>query len=213
MADKKIENEPFTLPEGRVINENIFEKDTYVDVKGKEGTPSYKVELAYDDDASNTIDLALAALCVKKWGAGADDDYFNGTIRSPMLNGDEMADAREKRNKPGDAYRGKQVIRSHTIFNRDGRDGPGGIQIFNEDREEVEATDQSTIYNGCFGIIGVTANFYIDSVSKQKCISLYLGAFQKTADGDPLRTARDHSSLFQARGTPAEAGKGRRRRA
>ncbi|KKM18295.1 hypothetical protein LCGC14_1667070, partial [marine sediment metagenome] len=43
-------------------------------------------------------------------------------------------------------------------------------------------------------------------------LMFYLLAFQKTRDGDPLISARDHSELFKAVGRDQDGGTGGRRR-
>ncbi len=126
----------FLLPEGRVINASLFEKDTYTDAQGNAGKPSYKIEVAFEPDdveGEGTIEDALIDHACEKWGDGAEKDYLDGKMRSPLLDGDKLAEKREARGKPGDAYKGKLVIRAHTLFNKDGEDAPGGIQVWNDD--------------------------------------------------------------------------------
>ena len=131
----KQEVEIFTLPEGRVINCALFEKDVYVNPKGEAGKPSYKIEIAFDPDdveGEDTFEDKLIDFAIEKWGDGAEEDFLDGKIRNPFLDGDKLAKRREANEKPGDAYKGKLVIRAHTLFNRDGRDGPGGIAVWND---------------------------------------------------------------------------------
>ena len=46
---EKIEKKVFATPIGRVINAHVFEKDSYKDPRtGKEGTPKYNIEMAFD---------------------------------------------------------------------------------------------------------------------------------------------------------------------
>src|SRR3990167_11284237 len=87
---------------GRLINNSLFEKDAFVDDKGREAVPSYKVEIAFDD-AKDIVELenAIVAAAVAEWGKDAEKDYDNGTIKSPILDGDELAKRREAKGKKG----------------------------------------------------------------------------------------------------------------
>lgn len=203
--DKK--QEAFTLPEARLINSNLFTKDAY----NKKATPSYKLEIAIDADSEEYADLEEAALDAadEYWGPGAGDDE---DLVLPFISGDKLANKREKRGKPGDAYKGMIVIRANTIYNAEGVDGPGGIQVFDQDAERVEAARQGEIYNGCYGIAAVTWGFYEDD-DGNNAMKFYLSAFQKTGEGEKLITASDKSGMFKpvARADGSK-GEGRRRR-
>ncbi len=215
----KQEVEPFTLPEGRVINCALFEKDVYTNPKGEAGKPSYKIEIAFDLEdvqGEGTFEDKLIDFAVEKWGEGAEDDYLDRKIRSPFLEGDKLAKRREDNDKPGDAYKGKLVIRAHTLFNRDGRDGPGGIAVWDDgaggEVGPIEPMQADQVYPGCYGKIAVTIGSY-DNSGGDPCLMLYLSAFQKTRDGDRLLTPRDTSKLFEPVGRQkGEASKRRTRK-
>lgn len=205
----KTEKEVILLPVGRVINCSLFEKDTFVDAAGNAGKPSYKIELAFDPfdvEGPNTVEDKLIEAAVETWGDGADDDYFESRMRSPLLDGDKLAERREAKGKPGDAYKGKLVIRAHTLFNKDGYDGPGGIQVWNDNDPvgPILAAQREQVYAGCFGIAAVTIGTYTtkNPVTDEEVPALmfYLSAFQKTDDGDRLMTPKDTSTLFKPTG-------------
>lgn len=207
------------LPPGRLINHSLFVKDAYVDDKGREAVPSYKIEMAFepgDVEGEGLFDELLAEAAVRHWGESAWDDFFAGKIKSPLLDGDKLAAKRERKGKPGDAYKGKKVLRAKTIYNKDGVDGPGGVQVFDEAVKEIGAGNMNEIYQGCFGQVAVTINCYEDN-DGDPAMSCYLSAFQKTGDGERLVTPKDHSTLFKPVGRTAAAANGeapaRRRRA
>ncbi len=206
----------FTLPEGRLINHSLFVKDKY----NEKSVAAYKLEIAISATSEEIADLEekLLDLADDQWGEGAGD---NPDLILPLLSGNKLAEKRERKGKEGDAYRSMTVIRANTIFNKDGVDGPGGIQIFDEAAEAIPAARQGEIYQGCYGIAAVNVGFYEDERSGEPGIKFYLAAFQKTKDGDHLVTATDRSSLFKPTGRKpggaagagaAEGGKRRRRR-
>lgn len=191
------------LPEGRVINHSLFQKDAY----DEKSVPSYKIEVAFDPAAvqgDGLFDEMLAEAAVAAWGEPAWNDFFDGKIRSPLLDGDRLAAKREKKGKPGDAYKGKLVLRAHTIFNKDGHDAPGGIAVYDENVELVTVANMNVIYQGCYGQAAVTIGTYEDR-DDRPAIMCYLSAFQKTRDGERLVTPRDHSTLFKPVGRQAAA--------
>lgn len=218
MADKtEVHKRRLTLPQGRVINHSLFQRDIYKDERGNEADPTYKIELAFDPDdllgegkfEDKIIDVAIA-----EWGdtQEVEDAVINGDIVW-YKNGDEMAAERKARGKPGDAYEGKLVIRAHTKYNKWGQDAAGGIAVFDEAVEPVEpANGEAIVYRGSFGIAGVTLNPYVDSKTKKRCVSFYLQAFQKTADGEKLATGGDNSDLFKPVGRTEGAAPARRSR-
>ena len=206
-------------PQGRVINHSLFNRDQYTPAKGQPGTPSYKIEMAFEKEALNDIFNACLDYAVETWGEGAEDG-----VVIPIKDGDEMAAKREKLGKPGDAYAGMDVIRASTQFNRHGEKGPGGIQVLLQDKSLVTALNESEVYQGCYGIAAITISGYAEERTGNNAITFYLSAFQKTDDGERLVTQKDHSDLFKAVGrvAPAEgesvedaaaASGGRRRRA
>lgn len=199
-------------PEGRLVNGSLFEKDTYKDEKGREAIPSYKIEMAFDDgDAISDIEDVIVATAVETWGERAEDMYENGDIRSPLLDGDAMAQKREKRGKPGDAYAGKVIIRAHTIYNKHGEDAPGGVYVADENAEELAFDKRGKVYNGSYGVAVVQASTF--EIDGKKGVSLYLNGYQFVKDGEPLRGS-GVAAMFQPLSKP-DAGsekKGRRRR-
>jgi len=205
MTERK-EVERVLLPEGRVINHSLFVKDQF----DANSTPGYKIELAFNPEDLNEIEDKLAAAAVAKWGAGADKDYDEGRIRSPILEGDKLAARRREKGKPCDAYEGKLVIRAHTIYNKHGQDGPGGIQVFGPDVKEIAPVEAHTVYNGCWGQAVVTISTYVER-SGDNALMCYLAAFQKTRDDEPLASAVDYSEVFKPVGRDQEGGTGGRR--
>lgn len=207
MADRK-EVEKFNLPEGRLINQSLFVLDQF-DPSSK---PKYNVELAFKPEDLDSIEDKLAAAAEEFWGAGAKEDYWDGKIRSPILPGDEMAARRDAEGKPGDAYKGKLVIRAHTQFNKHGAEGPGGIQVFGPNIQPIEAVESGEIYLGLYGVARVSIGKYKENATGRDALMFYLCAFQKTRDGEPLVSAADHSQAFKPVGRDQDGGTGGRRR-
>lgn len=206
MADKK-EVETILTPEGRLINEALFEKDKFDD----KATASYKIEMAFDPDDLADVEKALGKAAADKWGAGAEDEYFNGDIVDPLLDGNRLAKRREEKGKAGDAYKGKVVIRAHTIFNMHGQDAPGGIAVYGPDVAEIGPAQRQEVYPGCYGQAALTIDTYIESKTDKKALMFYLSAFQKTRDGERLVTQRDYSEVFKPVGRTEGEGKTRRK--
>lgn len=217
MADKE-PAQARLLPEGRLINHSLFELDQYIPAKGQPGTPAYKVELAFEKDALNDIFNACLDFAVETWGEGADEDVI-----IPIIDGDNLAAKREKLNKPGDAYKGMDVVRANTIFNKDGDKAPGGIQVLAPDTSEIGPANRSEVYQGCYGKAAITFSGYTKEGTgnepDRNAITFYLVAFQKTKDGERLVTPKDHSNLFKPVGrkpdddTGEESSGGKRRKA
>ncbi len=212
MTEKK-EVDRILTPEGRLINASLFIKDQY----NEEATPSYKLEMAFELNALNDIEDKLAAYAVERWGAGSDKLYDDGTIISPIIDGDVLAARREEKGKPGDAYKGKLVIRAHTIWNKHGRNETGGVGVYGDDGVEMEAVQSAAIYSGCYGYGLLTINDYVETKTQKKALMFYLAGFQKTRDGEPLVSSFDFSTVFKPIGRTADAaaseGGGRRSRA
>ena len=200
-------NKPIMLPEGRVINCSVFEKDAFKGEDGAPGEPMYKMELAFDPAQLVEAEDALVAVAVDKWGAGAAGDYDAGRIASPLLDGNVLKAAREERKKNGDAYANKLVIRPNTKFNKHGEDAPGGIYVCGSDAVEIGPAQWNEIYSGVYGIAVVQPAAYV--AGSKKGTKFYLVAFQKTRDGERLAST-DHSSLFNAVGAGKAAPTGRR---
>ena len=201
--------ERITLPEGRLINHALFEKDTFKDEKGREATPRYKIELALEVDSVKELEDAIVAAAVAEWGASAEKEYDEGKIDSPILEGDELAAKREAKGKSGDAYKGKLVVRASTQFNKNGDDAPGGVYVCGPDAVELDFADRGQVFNGCFGVAVVVPSAY--SISGKRGVTLYLEGFQKTKDGDRLGGG-DKSSLFKPMMGAGSESKGRRSR-
>jgi len=187
-VEKKTSVQQRLLPVGRVINHSLFRKEQF----NEKATPSYKIELAFDKGELDDFHNQCLDYANETWGAGSED-----AVIIPIKDGDEMAAKRKKDGKPGDAYAGKDVIRANTIYNKEGDDGDGGIQVLNVDVSPIGPANASEIYLGCFGIAAVTFGNYQDQATGNNAITLYLAAFQKTADGDRLVTAKDYSGLFK----------------
>ena len=192
-------------PEGRLIHENLFEKDKF----DEKAIASYKIEMAFDN--LDAVEDALAKAALQKWGRGSDQLYLDNKIMDPILDGDELARRREENGKNGDAYKGKLVIRAHTIFNVDGTDGPGGICVYAPDVSKIMPVDRAKVYPGCYGCAKLVIGTYQDSKTHQNALMFYLQAFQMTKDGERLIAAADHSKAFKPVGrTEGESG-GRRK--
>ena len=187
-VEKKTSVQQRLLPVGRVINHSLFRKEQF----NEKATPSYKIELAFDKGELDDFYNQCLDYANETWGAGSED-----AVIIPIKDGDEMAAKRKKDGKPGDAYAGKDVIRANTIYNKDGDDGDGGIQVLNVDVSPIGPANASEIYLGCLGIAAVTFGNYQDQATGNNAITLYLAAFQKTADGERLVTAKDYSGLFK----------------
>ena len=211
MTEKK--NDRMMTPVGRLVNASLWVKDTYKDEKGREATPQYKIEMAFEPKDINDLEDAVVAAAIEEWGAGAEKDYDNGTIRSPIIDGDQLADERVKRGKAGDAYKGKVVLRANTQFNRHGEDGPGGIYVCDEKAEAIDFANQSKVYPGSYGIAVINISPY--SVDRQRGVKLYLAGYQFVKDGERLRS-NDVAGIFKPMiggGTGAPAAGRRARRA
>ena len=206
MTERK-EVETILTPEGRLINESLFEKDQF----DEKATPAYRLEMAFEPDDLQSIEAALALAAGEKWGSGAEDEYYDGKIIDPVIEGDELARRREEKGKAGDAYAGKMVIRAHTIFNLHGQDAPGGVAVFNHDVGEIGPANRQEVYQGCYGQAALVIGTYIDSKTQGRALMFYLQAFQKTRDGDRLVTQRDYTKVFKAVGREEGAGKTRRK--
>lgn len=209
MTKAKAEKQRVTTPVGRLINNSLFEKDAYTDEKGREATPSYKIEMAFDEKDIVELENAIVAAAVAEWGKDAEKDYDKGEIRSPIIDGNELAKKREAKGKKGDAYAGKLVIRAATIYNRNGDDAPGGVYVCGPDAVEIDFANRGEIYNGVLGVAVVVPSAY--SVSGERGVTLYLQGFQKVEDGERLR-GQDVSSLFKPMMGKGSETKGRRSR-
>ncbi len=207
MTTERTEKKRILTPVGRLINEALFEKDQFND----EAKPYYKIEMAFPWADVEGLEDELAAHAEGEWGAGASDDYFAEKIISPLLDGDKLAARREEKGKPGDAYKGMAVLRAKTLWNRDGMNAPGGIQVFGPAVEEIGPANRQEVYPGCYGQAALTIDTYDDMRSGDHALTFYLSAFQKTKDGERLMSARDFSEVFKAVGRTEGEGPARRR--
>ncbi len=214
MAEVQEKKQQHVLPEGRVINENLFILDAFKGERGEPGVPSYKLELAFDPkdiEGEGTFeDMLIEAACAE-WGDAAEQEFLDGKILTPLKSGDEMAADRESRGKVGDAYKGKVVVRAKSFYNLNGAKGePGGMRVYGPDNEPIPFLRREEVYNGCYGHVAVVIDTYIDN-KKQKGLTLYMTAFQKTRDGERLVTAA--ASPFKPVGRVEGATTTRKRRA
>ena len=227
---KKEAAERFALPEGRVINSSLFEKDQYQPERGQPGKPMYKIEIAFPKDDGTgkcVLDEVFARLqkfADDNWEPPADANdpagllnVDGGYIISGVRDGDKLAAKREKAGKKGDAYRGMWVIRANTEFNADGQSGPGGIEVFDEDVNRIYPPEKHKVYNGCYGHAVVSLGAWEDDDTGNHAITFYLAGFQKTKDGEKLASFQSSSTLFKPVGrkpgeTAAEGSSSRRTR-
>ena len=206
MTDQK-EKKMILTPVGRVINESLFEKSQF----DEKATPVYTIEMAFNWDDLVAVEDELAAHAAEKWGAGASEDYFDNKLRSPVLDGDDLARRREEKGKPGDAYRGLAVIRAHTAFNKHGQEAPGGVQVYDPGVEEIGPANRQEIYPGCYGQAALKIATYEERDGRH-ALMFYLHAFQKIKDGERLITAQDYSEVFKPVGREEGSGPARRRK-
>jgi hypothetical protein len=211
---KKEPAELILLPEGRLINNALFERDQY----DEKSTLAYKAEIAIPKD-----DKAFEAIIDKLYAAAEaaglpGNEKFTvdgGDVACGIIDGDDYAKKRERVGKPADAYKGHWVIRAASKFNSQGVEGPGGMAVYNEEAEPVTIQNQGVVYNGCYGILAVTISVYVDDGKGGTGLpstKFYLAGFQKSRDGERFAAARDMSSVFKPLGKAAAAGGGERRR-
>lgn len=211
MADKKQEVKTYVTAEGRLINSSLFERDIFKSEAGGEAKPAYRVEMAFEAGQLDELLDAAFAEATKAFG-DVQLDIDDGEIQTPIKAGDELAAARAAKSKPGDAYKGKVVLRASTQYAKNGEMGPGGISVYAPDTSEIGIMAKEQVYNGCYGKVGVSIGTY--TVNKTRGVKFYLKAFQKTREGERLASVADHSTLFKpvgrVEGAPAT---GRRVRA
>jgi len=211
---KKEPAEIILLPEGRLINNALFERDQFDD----KSALAYKAEIAIskDDKAfDDIIDKLYAA--AEAAGLPGNEKFTDdgGDVACGIIDGDEYAKKRERLGKPADAYKNHWVIRAASKFNKDGVEGPGGIAVYDEEPKAVTIQNQGVVYNGCYGILAVTIGVYTDDGKGGTGLpstKFYLAGFQKSRDGERFAAARDMSSVFKPLGKAAAAGGGERRR-
>lgn len=210
----------FYLPEMRVINASLFERDAFTPEKGQPGAPKYKIELAGDKAdlrGEGTIEDKLADALAADFGEQTAQDFLDGvrSIISPFLSGDTLAANRAEKGKEGDAYKGKVVVRADTAFNKDGNKDAGGIYVVDADNNEIGFANKGEIYSGCYGVAAVTISTYKDYPrTGDRGVKFYLSGFQKTRDGEKLVQSEGKTNLFKPLNRPgaaATAGAGRTR--
>jgi hypothetical protein len=221
MAKSKEEKIYKVLPQGRLLNSAFFTKDVYKDEEsGAQSTPQYRAELAYEKGGE--IEAVIDWACDLIRAEYGDKVYIEGLedpvpdcrpVQSPFRNGDFIAEDRESRDKVADAYKNTWVIRPNTIYDKEGRDGPGGIFVLDMDAEtEIEALDAGKVYNGSYGRVKISPSFY--KMNGKLGMKFYLVAYQKTDDGAKLSNPVDHRKDFApAKGrTSGDGAQGRRSR-
>jgi hypothetical protein len=222
MAREKTKKEPkelILLPEGRLLNNALFERDQYDDA----AKPMYKIEVAIPKSAEKEFDDLVNRLYeeAEKNGLPSNEKFTidGGDAPCGIIDGDEYAKKRERQNKPADAYKDHWIIRAASLYNKDGNEGPGGMAVYDEDGKEVTIQTQSKVYNGCYGFGCVTLGTYTDdgkNGSGLTAVKFYLAGFQKSKDGEKFSVGRDLSSVFKplgrkSSGENADAGSRRRR--
>jgi hypothetical protein len=174
----------FATPEGRLFYGHVFERNIYVDEKGREGDPTYSATIGVDPtEAAELIDAALL-LATENFGKDVQLDIDGGTIKTPFKWGDAEASRREARGKEGGATKGLLLIKATTQYNASGDMAAGGIQVFDENALPITIEQKDTVYNGSYGVIVLTMSAY--TVSGTQGIKFYLSAYQKTKDGERL---------------------------
>ena len=198
------------MPEGQMVNGQLFEKDAYTDERtGQTGVPKYKIEVAFDNAAADEVFGHLYDYIEAMWGS-AKADYFasgatggNDEVLSPLIDGETLKRKRENKGKKGDAYAGKTVIRAGTIFNHEGNDAGGGIYVCDEDAKQLLPTDgagRGRMYNGCMVRAAMVIDDYVDQKSGLPALMFYLQAVQRTGDGVKLVSGPDYSGVFKPTG-------------
>jgi hypothetical protein len=220
------EDNRIKLPEGRLINHSLFELDTYESPNGKKGDPRYTIEMVFPkaatkeggelDDFMNAImDGADAKWGKKEWVLSTDSPKdFN--LNVALKDGDKYAAKREEAGKKGDAYKGMWILRAHTIFDKNGaRFGTNGAQVYDASGDTVDEIGKTLgntgrIWQGCYGQLVVTLNFYEDD-DGDKCVSYYMAAFARTGGDekkDRLASSADLSGAFKPVGRKTSGGEG-----
>lgn len=210
MADKK-EAKTYVTTEGRLINGSLFERDIFKSEAGGEAKPTYRAEMAFEAGQLDEIIDAAFSAAVEEFG-DVQLDVDGGDIQTPIKVGDELAAARAAKSKPGDAYKGKVVLRASTQYSQTGDMGPGGVAIYDASNSPITIMDKQLVYNGCYGKVGISIGTY--TVNKTRGVKFYLKAFQKTREGERLASVADHSTLFKPVGrVEGASASGRRVRA
>lgn len=217
-----------TLPEGRLLWGALFKRDIYKDPKtGAEGKPAYKVQMGISPDGADSLTDAIADALEDKYGPDVANAWIDGkdNVMSPFKEGDDLAAAKEAAGKKGDAYKGLMIFSAETLYNADGQEADGGIEVYDEQVNRVLPASASTVYNGSYGMAAVQIHVYDTTVDvrangrivKEKVykVKFRLKGYQKTRDGDKLASQGGGSvaGAFKPVGRAPEADGGRRRRA
>ena len=183
-------SDSFLLPVGRIINHSCFVKTKYDD----KSVAQYTIEIAIpeDDPGLDNLEDQIRDFADEKWGEGAGDD---DDLVLPLLEGNKLKRKREKKGKQGDAYENTTVIRANTIYNYEGEEGPGGIEVYDEDKNQILLAEKSRLYLGCMVRVAVVMHGY-ETNNGDNAVKFYLQAVQKVGDGEKLRSSSDRSGLF-----------------
>lgn len=205
--DKKIS---LITPPGLLIISHIWEKDQYVDARGKKGTPEYRALLAYDrgdPDLLSEVWDAIYEAAVAEWGEAIEKELDDDRISVPIRDGDKMADGREQRGKKGDLTRGRDVLVASTQFNYAGDNDAGGIYVVDQKGDPIEWDRRREVYPGCVVRLSVTLQAgKVDS----RYVKAYLDGLQLVEQGE--RIVGDKSGMFGAMMSEGSESKGRRGR-
>ena len=91
-----------------------------------------------------------------------------------------------------------EVINASTIYNGEGDDDSGGVQVYDGDLDEIDVSRKREVYNGCIGAMSVKFVPYdTDGDGENIGITCYLTAFQLRGEGERLSSSSDHSTLFE----------------
>ena len=207
MAKKKKQEErddSMTLPDGMLVYGHLFVKQQYNDAS----KPQYSAEAVYDEDdliECGFYDAVDAIMEEEGWEEG--DEGFN----HPAKDGNKKAKRREKKGKDGSAYEDKIILKATTDFNKDGDDDSGGVQVYDEDVNEIDFTEKKSMYNGCIIRMGIKLKAYEMSEDNYG-VKCYLTAVQRAGDGERLGGSSDHSSLFEKVGRKGKDKKKKKKR-
>ncbi len=208
----------FALPEGRLINGHLFVRQVYKDDKGREGKPNYSAEMVFEQGQLGEFEKYLENVMVAQFGQEKFNQYEkNGWVRWPIRDGDKKAARRKANGKNGEAYEGKDVVSASSLYNKNGDEADGGIEVFDAEVNPIEPVNKSEVFNGSFGCAAVKGKAYErtgDDGDPIMSVVLYLEAYQKTRDGDRLAQKQDRTALFKKAGggeSSGNKGDGRRR--
>ena len=64
-------------PEGRLLNNALWEKEAYKNPKGQDAEPLYKIEMVFPWDAIEEMEALVVQVAIEEWGEGAEEDYYD----------------------------------------------------------------------------------------------------------------------------------------